>query len=77
MKSRMSKERYVVEASFRTNSERDALKRLMRKPVSFSGGGNKKFASDIGWSFTTKRAALRAVSRLRSVGGATPRLIEL
>jgi len=75
--ARYSHERYVVEAFFATEQQHERLLSLVRKPVSFSGGGNYKFSVSIGWSFATRRAAERARQRLRAVRGSSPYLIDL
>lgn len=69
-------EPWVVEAHVNRQSDADELKRLVRKPVSFSGGGGQ-WPIDIGWSYATKTGAVAAVRRLRQRGGATVSLIDL
>jgi hypothetical protein len=61
------KEPWVVEASYEDERMPAKLKRLVRKPVSFSGGGGK-WQRDIGWSYVSKRGAFAAASRLRRCG---------
>jgi hypothetical protein len=64
----VKQERYVVEASFNDQSQADAMKRLVRKHVSFSGGGCGHWMADLGWSYKTKRGAFAAASRLQGAG---------
>jgi hypothetical protein len=58
---------YVVEAVFTGGQEvAEKLKKAVRKPVEFSGGGTKKYKQSIGWSYKTRRAANAAMTRLRA-----------
>ena len=61
----MIRESWVVEASYNEEAVAAKLKRVVRKPVSFSGGGGR-WMRDIGWTYTTKRAAFAAAKRLRA-----------
>jgi hypothetical protein len=70
-------DRWLVETSFRDQTQADVLKRFVRKPVMFSGGGNIPFMADMGWAFRTKRAAESAVTRLREAGGIGVRVVCL
>lgn len=66
MKSR--KPLYVVEASFRGQKMADRLKKLVRKPVTYDGGGNGRYNASLGWEYKSPRAARAAMYRLRKAG---------
>jgi|GEM_PF-2901801 len=68
----------VVEANY-IGGQRVAnrLKALVRKPVEFSGAGNRAFAASIGWTYKTRRGARAAAARLRRVRGVHVYTIDL
>lgn len=76
MKRKTPRECYVVEAHCQSDNQAAALKPLLRKSVSFSGGGGK-WSVDIGWSFATRRAANAARERLGRVRGVSTDLYDL
>jgi hypothetical protein len=69
-------EPWLVEATFHEQATADKLKVLVRKPVSFSGGGDT-WMRDIGWTYRTRRGAEAAADRIRRRGHVQAEVREL
>ena len=68
----------VVEANYSGGQKvANRLKACVRKPVEFSGAGNRAFSASIGWTYKTRRGARAAADRLRRIRGVRVYTIDI